>query len=163
MWVNTKHTDANRVNATGRRSESWCGPKTASWESGITTSCILTTLISPFYLVLYRHYSLPSDKEKNEARVEQGTKGKGGSWGTPCGTVLLSLFLSILLQCQKFTSYVLNYKLISISFKKIDLPILYVCLNSGWIQWSFMLIKQNKEIHCPRRARKILAPLRIVT
>lgn len=34
-------------------------------------------------------------------------------------------------------------------------------LNDGWINLRFMIIKQNKEIHCPREARELLSSLHI--
>lgn len=47
--------------------------------------------------------------------------------------------------------------------KKIHLSHLYLYLNYGLIDLSFTITKQNKGIQCPRKARKILLSLPIVT
>lgn len=100
MWVNTKHTHANRVNPTGRRSEPWCGPKTASesQKAALIMACILKTLISP--LLLYFKERLFHSK-KRKMNLDGNKKLKGESWEAACGRVLL--FLAAFLQSQKLS------------------------------------------------------------
>lgn len=88
MWVNTKHTHANRVNPTGRRSELWCGPELLLKvrKAALIMAYTLKTFISPLLLCFKeRLFHL----KKRKMNLDVNKKLQGESWEPACGRVLL--------------------------------------------------------------------------
>lgn len=77
-------------------------------------------------------------------------KERAGKQQSPPVTVLC---------CFSSTLEVSNYELISILLNKNSTSLFFIMFNDGWMNLRFMIIKQNKEIHCPREAREILSSL----